>query len=457
MLEGAKEFLLNKVDEPAMNSSILPQKYKNKVQKSIVKINNFKKIGDLYKYLERFSKKPEPETDEVYDKFKSLNLLTYEDVFQEFKDKFKDQINDRTTLNDFNIGERYTSWDICFFANVYDTRNSIFPIFVQNDLKAIFIKLSLDGDKYENKWIEKDKEFKWYMYCHNGKYSLDYKVNQYVINAGDVPIYVFIKENDAKYELVGKFKYTEYHKESDGALWARLIKTNNQNNTWLGETINAIEALGGVAHLSKIYDYIKSNAKKELTTTWENTVRRELYAHSSDSKYFDSTNNEDLFTAPEGIGAGIWALRIKIKESPKAPDINIPEESNLKIPGRTKSEIYRIIRDSQNSKIMKLIYSNRCQICGHRIELKNNHYSEAHHIKPLGEGGSDHLSNMIVLCPNHHVEFDYAIMAINPETLEIIHKDTNNEYIGKKVFISKENHHIKKEYLAYHLQERYLK
>lgn len=233
---------------------------------------------------------------------------------------------------------------------------------------------------------------------------------------------------------------------------------NNIENTWLEDIVQAFDALGGVATLQEINNYIENHSKKEFTKTWKNTVRAVIYAHSSDSKYFlSSSTNEDLFTTPEGVGSGVWALRSKIEETPIAVDYLIDEENNDNAAKRSDITISRIIRDSKNSRILKIIYANKCQICGKSIKLKDGkYYSEGHHLKPLGKShnGPDKPSNIIVLCPNHHTEFDYGIIAINPETLHIIHKDPNNKHIGQKLYVD-ERHNLNIEYLQYHFATIY--
>jgi predicted restriction endonuclease len=44
----------------------------------------------------------------------------------------------------------------------------------------------------------------------------------------------------------------------------------------------------------------------------------------------------------------------------------------------------------------------------------SKHYSEAAHIKPVGQphNGPDSKSNMIVLCPEHHLQFDKGVLRI---------------------------------------------
>jgi len=83
-------------------------------------------------------------------------------------------------------------------------------------------------------------------------------------------------------------------------------------------------------------------------------------------------------------------------------DLNSPPE-------RFKTSITRIIRDTPTAKRMKNQYNFRCQICNTSIDLNHGKkYIEVHHIHPLSKGGLDIESNMIVVCPNHHVLFDYS-------------------------------------------------
>ena len=66
-------------------------------------------------------------------------------------------------------------------------------------------------------------------------------------------------------------------------------------------------------------------------------------------------------------------------------------------------------RDNKNTEILKQLLCYRCQICGHSIPTKyGGRYVEAAHIRPKREGGSEVPSNILILCPNHHKEFDYG-------------------------------------------------
>jgi predicted restriction endonuclease len=135
-----------------------------------------------------------------------------------------------------------------------------------------------------------------------------------------------------------------------------------------------------------------------------------------------------FFYSVEGLGAGIWGLR-GYNKSKKAVDIEEPSS-----PGRSETTVYRILRDTTLARNLKKLHNNTCQICGHRLELKNGeYYSEAHHIKPLGSphNGPDIADNIIVLCPNHHVLCDYGAIKLDAITIRNVAGHTiSREYIN---------------------------
>lgn len=92
------------------------------------------------------------------------------------------------------------------------------------------------------------------------------------------------------------------------------------------------------------------------------------------------------------------------------------EEAERKIPAK-----YRMVRrkefdrDYAELEELKRKYDHKCQVCQHRIEAGGGHYyCEAHHLRPLGREhrGPADPSNVIILCPNHHAEFDLFLFAI---------------------------------------------
>jgi predicted restriction endonuclease len=70
-----------------------------------------------------------------------------------------------------------------------------------------------------------------------------------------------------------------------------------------------------------------------------------------------------------------------------------------------KSNVFR--RDNKTIAQLKFIRDFKCQICSTSIEKKDgSFYIEAAHIKAKHQQGAETPDNIILLCPNHHKEFD---------------------------------------------------
>jgi hypothetical protein len=138
---------------------------------------------------------------------------------------------------------------------------------------------------------------------------------------------------------------------------------------------------------------------------------------------------------------------ISTKSSEKSQEIVIPLDYDG-APDKDVSEVIRFIRDTTKSKLLKKKYDNKCQVCNYKIKVTDNtYYSEVHHILPLKNGGPDNFSNMIVLCPTHHAEFDYRVIGISLDGKSIINKDGEN--IGKMNI--QNDHKINKNNIKFHL------
>jgi hypothetical protein len=87
----------------------------------------------------------------------------------------------------------------------------------------------------------------------------------------------------------------------------------------------------------------------------------------------------------------------------------------------------RILRDSAATLRVKDLYDCTCQICGTRLETPGGAYAEGAHVRPVKDGGPDVEENILCLCPNHHVLFDYGAITITP-TLEI--RSCDGESLG---------------------------
>ncbi len=97
------------------------------------------------------------------------------------------------------------------------------------------------------------------------------------------------------------------------------------------------------------------------------------------------------------------------------------------------SEITRFVRDSEKVTKLKELYQNKCQICGYTFEYKKGKfYSEVHHYNPLYAHSDDDFDNMIVVCPNHHAEFDHKFIIIDRDCRTI--RDRQGKMIGEIYF-----------------------
>ncbi|MGV9367327.1 YDG/SRA domain-containing protein [Amycolatopsis sp. NPDC003731] len=117
-----------------------------------------------------------------------------------------------------------------------------------------------------------------------------------------------------------------------------------------------------------------------------------------------------------------------------------------KNPGKRAFEGSRVVRSVELANEVKALHDHTCQMCGNRLEVSGRGYAEGAHIRALGGGhdGPDEADNMLCLCPNCHVLFDYGAL--------IVEKDysvfRNGQLIGK--LRTKPGHPIRDEYLEYH-------
>ncbi len=87
-------------------------------------------------------------------------------------------------------------------------------------------------------------------------------------------------------------------------------------------------------------------------------------------------------------------------------------------------------RDNIAIQFIKSLRGYKCQLCGVTITKKNGEfYAEASHITAKHKKGSERPDNILILCPNHHKEFDWGNKQIIKRTSEeIIFKLNNKEY-----------------------------
>jgi len=136
-------------------------------------------------------------------------------------------------------------------------------------------------------------------------------------------------------------------------------------------------------------------------------------------------------TGKDGFGICRFSLEKLSAIAPVSLELNEPiVDADSGETSRVPTTVLRIVRDTKLSRKVKEMYDYTCQVCGIRISFNGVGYAEAAHIRPLGKphNGKDLLSNLLCLCPNHHVMFDkgyfgigedYSLMGIDGRLLVI--------------------------------------
>ncbi|MEO3972529.1 HNH endonuclease [Streptomyces sp. CAU 1734] len=102
-------------------------------------------------------------------------------------------------------------------------------------------------------------------------------------------------------------------------------------------------------------------------------------------------------------------------ESASGADDDEDQGSGAGPVARRVAHLSRTIRDTALVARVKRMHENSCQVCGLRLPTRTGTYSEAAHVRGLGRphNGPDEAANLLVLCPNHHVQFDTLAIYID--------------------------------------------
>jgi putative restriction endonuclease len=123
---------------------------------------------------------------------------------------------------------------------------------------------------------------------------------------------------------------------------------------------------------------------------------------------------EDHWYETGRSGFGIYRFRlVKLTPALTTVDVGPPSEPAGPAP-RKQVTVQRLVRDTAVARRVKELHDFTCQMCGERLLTPSGAYAEAAHIRPLGapHHGPDVASNVLCLCPNHHVLFDLGGVAI---------------------------------------------
>lgn len=123
-------------------------------------------------------------------------------------------------------------------------------------------------------------------------------------------------------------------------------------------------------------------------------------------------------------------------------------------PNRTQTSTSRIIRNTELVDDLKNQYNHRCQVCDEkRYRSKGVGYAEGHHLRPLGRphNGPDIASNILILCPNCHADFDYGMLKLDSESLRVQH-GYDRDVDGAHLELA-DTHELDVRFVEYHNRE----
>ena len=156
---------------------------------------------------------------------------------------------------------------------------------------------------------------------------------------------------------------------------------------------------------------------------------------------------------PEQIQAFLANQAVEVATpAPVAPEVAGP-------PDRRLVEVAQIERDTQAVKDLKGLYGYRCQVCGIRLRVdRNSFYAVGAHIQPLGQphDGPDIRENIVILCPNHHVEMDAGVLSISPDDGVTINHAFEDNTVHERPLTLMPDHVLGHDYLRYHWENVYL-
>ena len=109
----------------------------------------------------------------------------------------------------------------------------------------------------------------------------------------------------------------------------------------------------------------------------------------------------------------VWRFRLVAERPDGSWGTLAPETAAPRTPG----VVQRIVRNTELSQRVKVLYEHHCQICEAAIQTRVGPYAEGAHIRPLGRphNGPDVLGNLLCLCPNDHVRLEHGGITLSDD------------------------------------------
>ena len=343
-LDEAKKFVLSNVITPALESDLIEKEIKDKIHKTSLWVESCREVGNIFNYIKRYSGVNNSKYKKTYLALKENNLTPVEDIIEPFKKQFSNYLDNVFTWKDLIVGEIYTSWDLSHLSQTYNVQRGIYLVGGDKP-ETILSKVTMNQGKYPNEWLDQERVLKHYMYSHNEKYDINYKVNAAVIASkkNNISIQIFNKINqDCIY--LGEFDFKEWNGD-EFSKWFILER--------------------------RIKDYI--------------SLQKQLEKLEIDVKRSNKLSSVDR--------------SIEIKKYPTKPKKRM---ALARIFDRNPHVVVETLRRANG-------ICERCKKDAPFIRASDSSpYLEVHHIVTLADGADDTLSNTLALCPNCHKELHFG-------------------------------------------------
>ena len=153
--------------------------------------------------------------------------------------------------------------------------------------------------------------------------------------------------------------------------------------------------------------------------------------------------------APHSLTAAGAPTLAAAAGSPTSPAPVDPADLSWLTEAGSDAAVERLVAQRLGQKRNQLIatklkahYGYACMVCGGALLIGVNpdkRYAEAAHIKPLGapHNGPDKPGNLLVLCPNHHLQLDRGILSLEKEVggTRFISRDSGDPVHRKPVIL----------------------
>ncbi|WP_276253588.1 HNH endonuclease [Halomontanus rarus] len=195
----------------------------------------------------------------------------------------------------------------------------------------------------------------------------------------------------------------------------------------------------------------------------ERLIREETYSQGDQKIWIEGDGH---YSGPLAEYVDDWDAIFEYATGTSSPSPSTPSSDGFgsdadvtELPNGSKTTERRsttrndVIRNDELVQTLKTLYDHTCQICGdRRLQGLDSGFSHVHHLMPLGKphNGPDVPENVIVVCPNHHEDFENGMLTVDPQTLEVDH--FYEEVPTGRTIETKGEHKIGPQYVAYHNQ-----